>query len=266
MDLQLAGKKAIVTGGSRGIGKAIARELAKEGCDVAICARTAGPLEETAAELSKETGRKIVPIVADTLDVESVKNFVKRSAEALGGIHIVANCAARVGGTIPDTIDTISDEQIMRDYEEKFLGYFRVAREAAPYMKEAGWGRIINISGGAGRSPGSNISTPARNIASVALTKSLANALGPSGITVNAIYPGGTVTEMTVERAKEQAERQGKTLAEFQEEQRQRTLIRHLVTAEDIAYVVTFLCSPLAIGITGEAIAVNGGGSSDMHY
>jgi NAD(P)-dependent dehydrogenase (short-subunit alcohol dehydrogenase family) len=266
MDLQLQGKKAIVTGGSRGMGKAIARQLAREGCDVAIGARTEAPLREAAAEIARETGRKIISLVVDTLDAESIQGFVGQAAGDLGGIHILANCAARVGGTIPDNMDAISDEQIVKDFEEKFLGYYRCAREAAPYMKQAGWGRIVNLSGGAGRTPGTAISTPARNIACVALTKSLANTLGPFGINVNAIYPGTTITEAVLERHREQANRQGKTLEAYLEELRQRSLIRHLVTAEDVAQVAVFLCSPLAIGVTGEAISVSGGANADMHY
>jgi NAD(P)-dependent dehydrogenase (short-subunit alcohol dehydrogenase family) len=266
MDLQLQGKKAIVTGGSRGMGKAIARQLARDGCNVAIGARTPTPLREAAAQIAQETGGKIVPIVVDTLNGESIKEFVRQAADALGGVHILVNCAARVGGTIPDNMEVISDEQIVKDFEEKFLGYFRCAREAAPFMKQAGWGRIISLSGGAGRTPGTAISTPARNISCVALTKSLANTLGPFGINVNAIYPGTTLTEAVLERNRDQAERQGKTLDAYLEELRQRSPIRHLVTAEDIAYVVTFLCSPLAISITGEAISVSGGVNADMHY
>jgi NAD(P)-dependent dehydrogenase (short-subunit alcohol dehydrogenase family) len=266
MDLQLQGKKAIVTGGSRGMGKAIARQLAREGCDVAIGARTEGPLRGAATEIARETGRKIVPLIVDTLSAESIQEFVREAANALAGVHILANCAARVGGTIPDNMDAISDEQIVKDFEEKFLGYYRCARETAPYMKQAGWGRIVNLSGGAGRTPGTAISTPARNISCVALTKSLANTLGPFGINVNAIYPGTTITEAVLERHRKQAERQGKILDEYLEELRERSLIRYLVTAEDIAHVVAFLCSPLAISITGEAISVSGGTNADMHY
>jgi NAD(P)-dependent dehydrogenase (short-subunit alcohol dehydrogenase family) len=181
MDLKLQGKKAIVTGGSRGMGKAIARQLAREGCDVAVGARTEAPLREAAAEIAQETGRRIVPLVVDTLNWESINGFVRQAVDALGGVHILVNCAARVGGTIPDNMDVISDEQIVKDFEEKFLGYYRCARAAAPYMKQTGWGRIINLSGGAGRTPGTAISTPARNISCVALTKSLANTLGPFG-------------------------------------------------------------------------------------
>lgn len=266
MDLRLEGKKAIVTGGSRGIGKATARQLAREGCDVVIGARTETPLGEAAKAIAEETGRTMVPLVVDTLDAESIKGFVRKAADALGGIHILANCAARVGGTIPDNMDVITDEQIIKDFQEKFLGYYRCAREAAPFMKQAGWGRIINLSGGAGRTPGTAISTPARNISCVALTKSLANTLGPFGINVNAIYPGPTITEAVLERSREQAKRLGKTLDAHLEELRQQSPIRHLVTAEDVAQVVVFLCSPLAISITGEAVSVSGGANADMHY
>ncbi len=266
MDLQLRDKKAIVSGGSAGMGKAIARQLAREGCDVAIGARTEGRLRAAANEIAGETGRKIVGIVVDTFDGESIKAFIRQAAESLGGIHVLANCAARVGGTIPDSMETISDEQIVKDFEEKFLGYYRCAREAAPYMKQAGWGRIVNLSGGAGRTPGNGISTPARNIACVALTKSLANTLGRFGVNVNAVYPGSTITEAVLERSREQASRQGKSLDAYLEELRQRSVIRHLVTAEDVAQVVTFLCSPLAVSVTGEAISVAGGVNADMHY
>ncbi len=266
MDLQLRGKKAVVTGGSAGMGKAIARQLAREGCDVAIGARTEARLRDAAREIAEETERTIVPLTVDTLEPESIKRFVRHAAEALGGIKIMANCAARVGGTIPDDMNSISDEQIMKDFEEKFLGYYRCAREAAPYMKQAGWGRIINLSGGAGRTPGTAISTPARNIASVSLTKSLANTLGPYGINVNAIYPGTTLTEAVLARHRADAGRHGKTLEVYLEELRQRSPVRHLVTAEDVAYVVTFLCSPLSVSINGEAISVSGGMNADMHY
>lgn len=265
MDLQLQGKRAVVTGGSRGIGKAIARQLAKEGCDVAICARSEGPLQESANELAKESGRRVIGIVCDTLNPESIRRFIKRAADELGGIDILVNSAARVGGARGD-VETVIDEEIIRDFEEKVIGYIRCAREAVPYMKHSGWGRIINISGGAGRSPGTQISGGARNAATVNMTKALANTLGPYGINVNAIYPGATVTEATFERTRERAQSEGTTVEALMAQQAERSLIKHLVTAEDIACVIAFLCSPLSIAITGEAVAVNGGGSPDVHF
>ena len=152
MDLQLTGKKAIVTGASRGIGRAIARQLALEGCDVAICARTEERLKQAAADLAKESGRTVVPIACDTLNAAAIKHFVDTAARELGGLHIVINNAARVGGT-PGTVETVSDADVLRDFEEKVIGYLRTVQAATPYLKQAGWGRVINISGGAGRAP-----------------------------------------------------------------------------------------------------------------
>lgn len=265
MDLQLEGKKAVVAGASRGIGKAIARRLALEGCDVAIGARTERPLNETAIELAKETGRKIVPIPVDTLNSESVEGFISRATKELGGINILVNCAARVGGARGD-VETVSFDDVLHDFNEKVVGALRCAQEAVPYMKSAGWGRIVNISGSAARSPGTQISGGVRNSAMVTMTKALANALGPYGINVTAIYPGQTITEASMERYAAQAQQEGRTVEAIMQEQADRTLIKRLVTADDIASVAVFLCSPLAVGITGEAIAVNGGTSAEVHH
>jgi NAD(P)-dependent dehydrogenase (short-subunit alcohol dehydrogenase family) len=265
VDLQLAGKKAIVTGASRGIGRAIARQLALEGCDVAICARNEERLKQAAGELAKESGRKVVSIACDTLNAEAIKRFVDTAARELGGLHIVINNAARVGGT-PGTIENVSDADVLRDFEEKVVGYLRTVQAAVPYLKQAGWGRVINISGGAGRAPGTAVSGGIRNIGTVNLTKSMANALGPYGINVNAIYPGQTITEATLERYADQAKREGTTVEALGKAADERTLLKHVVTATDIGYVVAMLCSPLTIGVHGEAIAVDGGNRTDMHY
>src|SRR5436190_9042544 len=181
MDLELAGKTAIVTGGSRGIGKAIARELAGEGVDVAIVARSAETLEQTAAELAEATGRRIVPIVADTASDASVKAMVEQAASALGHLDILVNCAAQAGGQAPPPkLAEITDDAFYGDINVKVMGYLRCAREVAPYMIEQGWGRIINISGLAARQTGSTIGS-IRNVAVVALTKNLAEELGRHG-------------------------------------------------------------------------------------
>ncbi|HEX5369470.1 MAG TPA: SDR family oxidoreductase [Dehalococcoidia bacterium] len=265
MDLMLQGKKAVVSGGSRGIGKAIARQLAREGCDVAIGARSEGPLKATCDEIARETGRKVVGFTVNTMDVGSIKAFVKQAADALGGVDIVINSAARVGGAAGD-IEAIDEAEILRDFEEKAIGYLRVAREAIPYMKQNSWGRIINISGLAGRRPGTSMSGAARNASTVAMTKAWANALGKYGINVVAIYPGQTVTEATYTRLEEQARTQNTSVEALKKEMDANHLLGHVTTAEDIGYVATFLCSPLAIGITGEAIAVSGGQGEDIHF
>lgn len=264
MDLQLQNRKALVTGGSRGIGKAVARSLALEGCDVAICARSEGPLREAAEELQKETGRKVFPMVCDTLDPESIKRFVETSAGELGGLNIVVNSAARVGGT-PGTIETVLDADVLRDFEEKVVGYLRVSQAALPYLKQGGWGSIINISGGAGRMPGVAVSGGIRNIGTANLTKSMSNGLGQYGINVNCVFPGITLTEATLAAHRATAEREGVSLDAVLARLAERTANKHVPTSEDVANVVTFLCSPLSIGITGEVIAVMGGSSQEMH-
>ena len=265
MDLELLGKRAIVTGGSRGIGKAIARRLTLEGCDVAVCARSEAPLMEAAAELAGESGRRVFGITCDAMDPQSIRRFVELAAVELGGIDILVNSAARVGGA-PGHVETVDPSEVMRDFEEKLVGYLRFAQATVPHLKRAGWGRIVNISGGAGRSPGTQISGGARNAAVVNMTRALANSLGAFGINTNAVYPGGTLTEATLARVGQQATREGTAVEVLLDAQAERTLIKHLVTAEDVANVVAFLCSPLAIGITGEAIAVNGGASADVHF
>jgi NAD(P)-dependent dehydrogenase (short-subunit alcohol dehydrogenase family) len=264
MDLQLTNKKALVTGGSRGIGKATALALAREGCDVAICARSEGPLQEAAAEIAKETGRKIFPMVCDTLDPESIKNFVDRSAAELGGLQIVVNSAARVGGT-PGNAETVQASDILRDFEEKVVGYLRVSQAAVPYMKEAGWGSIVNVSGGAGRSPGVAVSGGIRNIGTSNLTKSMSTGLGQYKINVNCVYPGGTLTENSLANHRAAAEREGVSLDVIIDRLAERTANRHFPTAEDVAQVIVFLCSPLSVAITGETIAAMGGTSQDVH-
>ena len=147
MDLELTGKKAIVTGGSRGIGKQIARILAQEGVDVVIAARDPKRLEATAKELAAETGRNIVPLTVDTSDDESVKVMVKKAAEALGGVDILVNGAATVGGIAPPPkLADITVDAFWADMNVKVMGYLRCAQAAAPYMNEKLFLHIFNIS------------------------------------------------------------------------------------------------------------------------
>ena len=265
MDLQLTGKRALVTGGSRGLGRAIARQLALEGVDCAICARSEAPLTETARALTSETGRRIIPFVADTSDAGSITALVRDAAAALGGIEILVNNAARVGGSAPEDFASVTDELILRDFGEKFLGYFRCARAVAPMMRATGWGRIINLSGLAARTAGS-VTAGARNAAVIHLTKTLAQELGHDGITVNAIYPALTLTETLTERVSAQAKRENQSPEDLLKQMGSRSHIGRLVTAEEVACVATFLASPRAAGITGEVLPVTGGQGSSVYY
>ncbi len=265
MDLQLAGKRALITGGSRGIGKAVARQLAFEGVACAICSRHQADIERAAAELAAETGSRCLPFVADMADGASIERLVTQAAESLGGIDILVCGAARVSGGVPDDFQGVTDELIMRDFQEKFLGYFRCARAVVPHMQRAGWGRIVMISGLAARQAG-RISAGARNASVVHLAKTLAGELGRSGITVNVVYPAATATEHFQERMAAQAERRGISQEEVLRLAAANTAIGRLVTPLEIADVVAFLVSPRSVAVSGEAISVAGGAGAGVSY
>ena len=266
MELELREKKAIVTGGSRGIGKAIARELAQEGMDVAVAARGMDALEATAAELARETGRSVVPIQADTGDDEAVRNMVDSAMDAFGRIDVLVNCAAKPGGQGPvPSLAEITGDLLWEDMNVKVMGYLRCAREVAPHMRRQGWGRIINIAGMATRSSGSTIGSM-RNVAVSAMTKNLADELGPDGINVTVVHPGLTRTEVTPGVVAARARAEGVAPEEIEARMAGANSVRRFIDAREIAYVVAFLASPKAVAITGDAIAAGGGAGHAIHY
>ena len=266
MDLKLTGKRALVTGGSKGIGKAIARQLALEGVDVVISARNATDLTATAAELVTETGRRVVGVTADTNSDDSVKALIEATVEALGGIDILINCAAKPGGQAPPPkLAEVTDALFFDDVNVKVLGYLRTAREAAPYMAAGGWGRIINISGLAARQTGSIVGS-IRNVAVAALTKNLADELGPKGINVTVVHPGLTRTEKTGPLVAARAAAAGVTEAEVESRLSANISIGRIVDAAEVADIVAFLASPRSAAINGDAIACGGGAKGAIHY
>ncbi|MBV9354581.1 MAG: SDR family NAD(P)-dependent oxidoreductase [Chloroflexi bacterium] len=266
MDLQLAGKTAIVTGGSRGIGKAVALELAREGVDVAVLARNAETLRASADSIAEDTGRRIVPVVGDTSSDTAVRAAVAQAADALGRIDILVNAAAQPGGQAPPPrLDEITDDVFWGDVNVKVMGYLRMAREVAPHMVGQGWGRIINISGLAARQTGSTVGS-IRNVAVVALSKNLADELGPHGVNVTVVHPGLTRTERTPEVVAAQAQRQGVAPAEVERQMGSGNLLGRLVDAQEIAFVVTFLASPRAAAINGDVISAGGGVRRAIYY
>jgi NAD(P)-dependent dehydrogenase (short-subunit alcohol dehydrogenase family) len=270
MELGLQGKKAIVAGGGRGIGKAIARELAREGVDLAIVSRSREQLERTARELADETGRRIISLAADVTSKEQVDRMVAQAVERLGGLHILVNSASLPGGTATGPIDTIKDEELLNDFDVKYMGALRCARAAIPYLKEQGWGRIINISGTNARTAG-NLSGGARNVSLVHFTKTLSVQLGRYGITVNCIHPGITRTERTPSLLAARAVELGTTPDEaerrdFAHGSPRGNAIGRMVDASEIGYVTVFLASDKAWSITGEVIVANGGAGQAVYY
>jgi NAD(P)-dependent dehydrogenase (short-subunit alcohol dehydrogenase family) len=267
MDLELNGKRALVTGGSRGIGKAIARALAQEGVAVALLARHAQTLASAADELSTETGRTVVGVVADTTSDNAVRAAVARAVEQLGGtIDILVNAAAEPAGFAgPPKLGEISGEFFHAELDTKVMGYIRCAREVAPAMVAQGWGRIVNISGLAARQTGNAVGSM-RNVAVAALTKNLADELGPSGINVTVVHPGLTRTERTAPLVAARAAAQGLSEQAVEAQMAAGNSIQHLVDASEVAHVVAFLCSPKSRAINGDAIAAGGGAPKTIHY
>jgi len=272
MDLGLRGKHAIVTGGSLGIGKAIARELAREGADVAIVARTKDQLEAAARELAAETGRRVIPLAADVTSKAQVDAMVDQAAAQLGGLHILVNSGSPPGGSAAATgpIETVVDEDLLHDFNVKYVGALRCARAAIPHMKTAGWGRIVNISGTNARNAG-NLSGGARNTSLVHLTKTLAVQVGRFGITVNCVHPGTTRTERTPRLLAARAKELGITPEEveardFAPDSPRGNAICRMVDAAEIAYVTAFLASERAWAVTGELVVATGGAGRAVYY
>ena len=267
MDLQLAGKRALVTGGSRGIGKAIARVLTHEGAQVALLARDPQTLVAAAAELSAETGRLVVGVTGDTGSDDSIGHALAEAVRLLGGsIDILVNAAAEPAGfAAPPQLAAITGEFFHAEMNVKVMGYIRCAREVAAGMRAKGWGRIINVSGLAARQTGNAVGSM-RNIAVAALTKNLADELGASGINVTVVHPGLTRTERTAPLVAARAAAQGVSERDVEEIMASGNSIQHLVDAREVADVVAFLCSPKSRAINGDAIAVGGGAPRSIHY
>jgi len=266
MDLELRGKTALVTGASRGIGKAIARELAREGANVAMTARNAGPLEAAAAELKLEVGGNIVPITGDVGDDDSVRVMVDRALAAFGSVDILVNNAmpAYPYGA-PVAPGEITPADFVEHLNVKVLGSIRCARALAPHMCRQGWGRIINIGGLHARTSGlPTISV--RNAALVALTKNLADELGPHGVNVIAVHPGLTLTEDRQKYIDGEAVRLGVPAKELEQRMAQANSTRRAFSPAEVAYVVVFLSSPRALAINGDVIAAGGGVGSAIYY
>ena len=272
MDFGLEGKRALVVGGSKGIGKAIARQLAREGADVAVAARTQTALEETAKEIAQETGRRVLPLPMDVTSKEQVDRVVAEAADKLGGLHVLVNSGSYPGGSpgAKGPIETVNDDDLMYDFHVKYVGSLRCARAAIPFLKEQGWGRIINISGGNGRTAG-NLSGGARNVSMVHLTKTLAIQMGRFGITVNCIHPGTTRTERTPGLLEARAAQLGIPVGEveahdFAPDSPRGNHICRMVDASEIGYLTCYLASDKAWAVTGEVIAAGGGTGAAVYY
>jgi len=253
MDLGLNGKRAIVTGGRRGIGRAIAAAFAAEGAEVIIASREAEALEKAAAEL-RASGGAVQARTVDTSSTESVAALVDWAVATLGGVDILVNNATTVISGPGSTLDS-TPEAVAAGFDDKVLGYLRCARAVLPHMVEQRWGRVINVGGQSALYVGSLAST-IRNSAVRTLSKNIADEHGAAGVTANTVQPGPTETE----RLRQSFEGQGEDeRAASVARMAERVSLRRLVTAEEVADVVAFLASPRSVAINGSTVDVGGG-------
>ena len=254
VDLGLAGKKAIVTGASKGLGRAIAEELAREGADLAVCARHQDELDAAAAEL-RATGRKVHAQAADVTDPEQIKDFVTRSAQALGGLDILVNNA---GGARPGTFETLTDEDWKADLDVKLLSMVRFSREVLPHMRERGAGRIVNINAVLGRSPDPALfATSVNRAACISFSKTLAVELGPDNILVNSVNIGSVLTPQWENIRRRRAP--NVPADEFFARAAEGIPLHRFGRPDEVAGIVAFLASERGSYITGASIDVAGG-------
>ena len=246
--ISLEGRIALVTGGSRGIGAACCRLLARAGCDVAVNYRVRADHAQAIANEIASMGRRALPIGADVMNPLSVEAMVGRTVEELGGLDILVNNA---GIWTSGPIDSMTDADWARMIGVNLTGVFHTCRSAVPAMKGRGGGSIVNIvstSGQRGEAGFSHYSASKGGL--IALTKSLALELAPSRIRVNAVSPGWIRTDMTADELAPDR---------IEESLKEPIPLGQPGEPEDVAGPVVFLCSSLARHITGATLNVNGG-------
>jgi NAD(P)-dependent dehydrogenase (short-subunit alcohol dehydrogenase family) len=255
MELHLTGKTALVTGGSAGNGLACARALVDEGVDVAIVARDAARLEQ-AAQTLRTPGRRIVAIAADCSVGAEVSRAATEALAALGRIDILINNAgSAMGGRFVE----LGDEAYLAAWNLKLFGYIRMARALAPGMIERRDGRIVNIIGGAGRTPGSGFLPGATaNAALINFTRGLSKELARYNVRVNAISPGTTATERQ-NKLLEQRKKADQTLEQARVEAAAAIPLGRMVLPEEIAAMAVFLASDRSASTTGTEVQIDGG-------
>jgi 3-oxoacyl-[acyl-carrier protein] reductase len=257
MDLGLKDKVALVAAGSRGLGRAVAEELATEGASLVICARDAATLAETTAAIADETGAHVLGVPADVTDPAQVQRLVASGNERFGRIDILVTNA---GGPPAGRFDQLTQEQWEHATRLTLYSAVHLTREVLPGMKARRWGRILNITSIAVKQPvdGLLLSNSLR-AALTGFARTLANEVATDGITVNNVLPGYTRTERLEELARMMADKQGISESQFRGRWEREIPMRRLGEPHELAALAAFLVSERASYITGTSIQVDGG-------
>jgi len=258
MDLGIKGRTAIVGGSSRGMAKAAAITLAKEGASVVICSRTEADIRKAEKEIaSASSSKQVLALAADLTRPDVIKHVVGQTLDRFGHIDILVN---NVGGPPPGQPSQLTDEQWYAAIEQNFLSAVRMTREVLPHMKQRKWGRVINLLSNAVRQPVLDLvlSTSSR-LAVVGYAKMLSNEVSQFGITVNNVLPGQVLTDRMTSLYGKMGKEQGRELQVMLDEAAQRIPMRRLGRPDEMGDLIAFLASERASYITGQSISLDGG-------
>ena len=257
MDLKLSGKKALVTGSSRGLGYATALALAKEGCQVAINGREEAKIKSAAEKIYKETGTRAIGLAGDVILPDVPAKLIQQTVDAFGGLDILVTNA---GGPPAGPFDSFDETAWQKAIDQSFMSHVRLIRAALPYLRQSESPSVLTVTSFVVKQPMSNLSlSNSSRLATIGLTKSLALDLGIEGIRFNSILPGWTLTERVQELMAFRAKSNGTSIEEEKIKQTAEIALGRMAEPEEFANAAAFLVSPAASYITGVMLSIDGG-------